>query len=731
MSQSKLLKFAGTLLMCGAGLSAQAAGEPAASGESATTLEEVIVTAEKRETGLQHTPVSVGVISGADIETQGITQLDDALKNMVGVVVAREARGLSPTIRGVGPTVPTGTAGGSAGVSSLFDGVYTQNPFEARIGYYDVARVEVLRGPQGTLYGRNSEGGVVGLVSNDPTQKLEGSASANVGSYSLVNVTGMLNVPLSSTVAVRVAAGSVDRKGYLSNGQDDNRAQGARAKLLFYPSEGFSLLIGAESARLSGEGPGAVPAFVTAPSASVAYNSITPSTQIYDSNSYKAWAKLTADVGIGQLTVLPAYQYQSEPKALQYGSVLLYSPGLGSLIERSVEMRLASRPGAAVAWVLGYYRYYSHLYQPDDYITALNSTGDIVVPPNLPPLFLGALVNSYSYEDSNGVFGQTTVPITDRLRAVGGLRYSTDKKRDLLSGLGEVEQSGRWSNTDWKVGGEFDASATSLLYATVSTGYRPGGIAPAVGGVVGDPTGHKLYQPEKLRAYEIGSKNQLMGNTLRINGSVYYYDYKDYQLSTTESCGASPLPPCANPGGRPINNTMDNLPVKILGAELESQYLPTPNDSVTVNLALQRSRIDASVFDASSQQYMVVSGDSLPNAPRLMFNGDYRHVFHLSNGATLAPAISPRYASASYVAGSRLSRPLNAQAAWWQWDASLQYRPDGAAWSVNAYVKNATQTVVKTDYFDAVSIPPAGISVPAQVALQPPRTFGLAVSAHF
>ncbi len=264
----------------------------------------------------------------------------------------------------------------------------------------------------------------------------------------------------------------------------------------------------------------------------------------------------------------------------------------------------------------------------------------------------------------------------------------------------------------------------------MSTGYRPGGINPTAGGVVGNLAGHRLYQPEKLRAYEIGSKNQFMGNTLRINGSLYYSDYQNYQLTTSENCGGSSQPPCANPR-RPVNNTVDNIPVKIRGVEVESQYLPTPNDSVTVNVALQRSRIDQSVLNAQSLKYDVVAGDSLPNSPRFMFNGDYRHTFHLSNGATLTPDISPRYQSASYVTVNRAQRPLNAQAAWWQWDASLQYRPNDAAWSVNAYVKNATQTVVKSDYFDAVSIPPAGISVPAQVALQPPRTFGLSVTARF
>ncbi|MDP8984539.1 MAG: TonB-dependent receptor [Pseudomonadota bacterium] len=731
MKYRNSMGIAGALIGCGAVLCAPVAfGEEHASAPSGE-LYEIIVTAEKRETDLQHTPVAVGVIDGGEIETHGVTQLDDALKNMVGVVVAREARGLSPTIRGVGPTVPTGTAGGSAGVSSLFDGVYTQNPYEARLGYYDVARIEVLRGPQGTLYGRNSEGGVVGLISNDPSQKLEGSASVDVGNYSLLNATGMLNLPVSSALAVRVAAGSVDRKGYLSNGQDDNRAQGARAKLLFSPSDGFSLLLGAESTRLRGEGPGAVPAFAAAPSASVAYNNTLPSGQVYDINTYKTWAKLNANVGIGQLTILPAYQYQSEPKALLYGSVLLYSPGLGSLIERSVEARLASNPESPIAWVAGYYRYYSHLYQPDDYLTALDSFGDIIVAPGS----VGAVSNTYSYEDSNGVFAQTTVPITERLRVIGGLRQSTDKKRELFVQGGptpETEQRGRWSNSDWKAGGEFDVSARSMVYATVSTGYRPGGIAPSAGGVPGNAGAHKLYEPEKLRAYEIGSKNQFLDNTLRLNASFYYSDYKSYQLSTTQQCGPTLPTPCAN-RFRSFNNAIFNVPVKIRGAEIESQYLPTPNDSVTANVALQRSRIDESVLDASTQQYEVLSGDALPNSPKFMFNGLYRHTFHLPNGATIGPEISPRYQSASYVSVSRLARPLNAQAAWWQWDASLQYRPDGGAWSVSAYVKNATQAVVKTDYFDAITIraPGVAIAIPTQVALQAPRTFGLSVTARF
>ncbi|MDP9084879.1 MAG: TonB-dependent receptor [Pseudomonadota bacterium] len=724
MSQSKLLKVAGTLLMCGAGLSAQAAGEPAASGESVTALEEVVVTAEKRETDLQHTSVSVGVVSGREIEMQGITQLDDALKNIVGVVVTRSGFTSSPTIRGVGPTIET-TNGGSAGVSSLFDGVYTQNNYSSRLGYYDVARVQVLRGPQGTLYGRNSEGGVVELISNDPTHKFEGAASATMGNYSQLNVSGMLNIPLSDALALRVATSSVDRKGYLSNGQDDNRAQGMRAKLLYQPSADFSLLFGAETARLSGEGPGT--SLASDPFRSVVLDPTdtafppsrtiaTPSAQIDEDNTYKVWAKLIADVGIGQLTVLPAYQYQSEPKQLLYtGLVALESPGTGSTIERSAEVRLASEPGSYLSWVGGFYRYHYHQTTPGQYATTVNSAGNVVVNPNP-----GTAANSYGFDDSTGVFGQATLPISDRWRLIAGIRHSKDEKTSLFESPGEnprtlaleVPQNATWSKTDWKAGTEFDVNTTSMLYATVSTGYRAGGFSPNYP--------HTAYAPENLKSYELGLKNQFLDNKLRVNADVYDYDYQNYQQANLQCAQFIVLPNgvtiCPN-----FNFGVINVgKVSVRGLELESAYVPTPNDSLTANLALQHSRIDSAVlyyvYNLSGTQ---LQGSSLPNAPKVTFSSSYRHAFHVGNIA-IAPQVGPRYSSETE---TLLASAASTQKAWWQWDASLQFAPDAAAWSVNAYVKNATNTVVKTSYILT--------NGPALVTLASPRTYGVSVSARF
>ncbi|MDP9083659.1 MAG: TonB-dependent receptor [Pseudomonadota bacterium] len=709
----KLTRMSGVLLGCGAVLCGPLAVgvEVAAPGE----LGEIIVTAEKRETNLQHTSVAVGVVSGAEIEAQGITQLNDVLKNIVGVVMTRTGLTSEPTIRGVGPTIET-TTGGSAGVSALFDDVYTQNNYSSRLGYYDVARVEVLRGPQGTLYGRNSEGGVVGFVSNDPTQRLEGSASIDVGNYSLVNVAGMMNIPLSSTLALRVAGSSVDRKGYISNGQDDNRAKGLRAKLLYQPSENLSLLVGAQAARFSGEGPGTVTAFTSTPSASTAYTSTSPTGQIDEEDNYKVWAKLIADVGIGQLTVLPAYQYQSEPKQLlNNGQVPLISPGTGSTIERSIEVRLASEPHSNFSWVAGLYRYHNHETSPGQYQSTVNSSGNIIVNPaaNTPS-------NAFGFDDSKGVFGQITVPLTSQWRLIAGVRHSVDSKESLLESPGEaagilareVPLSASWSKNDWKAGTEFDLTPNSMVYATVATGYRAGGFTPAYP--------HPAYLPENLRSYELGSKSQFLDNALRINVALYDYDYKNYQLLTGTPCGflAGPGGPACNNGNfAGFNSYVFNVAkVVVRGAELESNYLVTPDDSVTANLALQRTRIDsqAVLFGTS------VQGDQLPNSPKVTFNGSYRHTFHVGNGE-LASEIGPRYASSSYV---QIPQSVTStQDSWWQWDASVRFAPDMAGWSVTAYVKNATQTVVKTSY--------TPIFPTAVMTLQPPRTYGISLSARF
>jgi iron complex outermembrane recepter protein len=254
--RTKLLAGYTAVLAFFLAVGAAGAAEAAASAAADTaTLEEVVVTAEKQVSSIQRTAVSVAAVLGEDIATHGVTQLDEALKSLPGVVISQGPTGFNPTVRGIGPSLPT-NLGGDAGISTNYDGVYNNADIFSRAGFYDLARIEVLRGPQGTLYGRNAEGGVLNVVSANPSHEQQSTGGITLGSYNLRQFTGMINMPLSDSLAVRLAASSVKRSGFLSNGQDDNDAQGVRAKLLWTPSEAVSLLVGGEWTNVGGAGIG-------------------------------------------------------------------------------------------------------------------------------------------------------------------------------------------------------------------------------------------------------------------------------------------------------------------------------------------------------------------------------------------------------------------------------------------------------------------------------------------
>jgi iron complex outermembrane receptor protein len=688
---------------------------------AAAELEEVVITAEKHESSIQNAPVAVSAVSGAEILSGGVTQLDDALKYLPGVVVSQgPGGGFDATIRGVGPSLPT-NLGGAAGISTTFDGVFTDNSIASRVGFYDLARIEVLRGPQGTLYGRNAEGGVVATISNNPTFQSQGSASGEIGNYGLVHFTGMLNVPVNDTFAIRVAGGTVQRRGYLSNGQDDNNAVGVRFKALYRPSEAISILWGTEVNRVSGEGQGTVPAFRTSPDVSVAYTNTWPTGQIYERHGYKLWSQLDADVGIGTLTALPSYQRLNYPKQLSAtGLVFSHAEGNDPVIERAAELRLASKPESRFSWIVGYYVYSQGILQSNrsTSICVTTATGctllttapaagtqsTIVDRPGGTPNLI------YSTAKSTGVFAQTTIPLGQALRAIAGIRRSMDDKTvanysNTNAVLIGVSYAGSWSSTDWKAGLEYDLNPNSMLYLTAATGYRPGGFSPAPPSAA-DP--NPRFENEKLRSYEFGSKNEFLNKTLRANLSVYHYNYSDYQFPNL-------FPRVGAPG---FDLAVLNLPkLKVEGAELELQYLLTEVDRLGVTGTYLKSEVNSPVVVTLPPPGTQLLGQPLPNSPRFVSVVSYQHGFMLAGGGKLTPSVTARYAAQSYV--TIPDQPLSHQAAYCEVDASAGFDAADGKWSVNVWGKNLSSVVVKSNY------------VGNNMTLESPRTFGVVLSARF
>jgi len=236
-----------------------AAGTPSASGSS---LQEVVVTASRRASTVQKTPITINVISATDISRSGVATLENVLENVPAVNLQQNNKGYDVNIRGVGTSLDS--ASGDPGINTNLDGVYLRQSTEITSALFDIARIEVLKGPQGTLYGRNATGGVVNVLTNDPVDHYEVSGMVSFGNYDTLHTVGVFNAPLTDHLAMRAAFSSDRHDGYLSTGQDDEDNIAGRLKFLWTPLPAVRVMVGGSFSHDGGDGPGSV--FATSPS---------------------------------------------------------------------------------------------------------------------------------------------------------------------------------------------------------------------------------------------------------------------------------------------------------------------------------------------------------------------------------------------------------------------------------------------------------------------------------
>jgi len=220
------------------------------------TLEEITVTAEKRETSLQKTAIALSAMTGEEIENAAAVSVQDLLRDIPNLEIQVSGRGFQFAIRGIGTDLPPNV--GESSVSTNFDGVYNSRSEAGVLGYFDLDRVEVLRGPQGMLYGRNATAGVINVVMKEPTDEFEGYASIGAGNYRMMRVEGAVNAPLSDAVSLRISFANINRDGYLSNGMNDAKAGSIRSKLRYQPNDNFKMILTHQYIKFGGMSWGSV-----------------------------------------------------------------------------------------------------------------------------------------------------------------------------------------------------------------------------------------------------------------------------------------------------------------------------------------------------------------------------------------------------------------------------------------------------------------------------------------
>ena len=756
----------------------------AEAADDTVSLEEVVITAERREATLQRSAVAVTVVGGDDLLAQGITSARDILDSVPGLDLTQSSPSSNFSLRGLGAGGGTNFTDGV--VAFNIGGVPISRPWGTVGAFYDLQRVEVLKGPQGTLYGRNATVGAINLVPTRPTQEFGGNVNATVGNYNTFNVGGAINMPLSPTVAARVAFNSNKHDGYLTNGYNDAKNRSVRASLLFEPNDDVSLLFWVDRFVNNSKGPSTInrymvnnsqefqfpdnPWFGFAPtgcgdqyvcpswgqSGGTNINAAFDPLSVVGSDGY--WkltqmiyaAELNWKLGGATLTVVPAL-LTTDNNFLSYGSGFNFKNRTDA-DQQSLEARLASNTDGKLRWLVG-----SIYYNEDQDATQSNFEPNgyqIIRSPNLS-------------DKSWAAFADATYSVTDRFRVNAGLRYTTEtKKQDGFTLLefpqplpvgappivgpqftcappasftpGPVTQYGesypvgtcsvpnageaKFNNTTWKVGLEFDLRSESLLYVNARTGHKAGGFYPGL-----PPNS---YKPEELTAYELGSKNRFLDNRLQVNVEVFYWDYKDQQIGLLSNI---------NPAGqstRPLN-----IPGYAQGVELDVQWLATPNDMFKLLLLNEEGKYD--IFPTTANAAGVVLG-GLTNNPRVnmpRWNGtlDYEHYFPLSTGARITAGIKVHGETESNLRPIAASAPGDFRPAFYTSDIDVSYVPEGEKWRVTAYVDNAgDEAVAGTGTSGTISTPiwyrpaaPYNTAGVRYASIDAPRTWGLRFSASF
>ena len=661
----------------------------------------MVVTAEKRQSTAQKTAASLDVISSDTLAKQNIVQIQDLNAVLPSVQLLPFVNAIQVAIRGVESDFIDPRADPAVAVS--VNGLFFDRPLPTGFAFLDVSRVEDLNGPQGTLYGRNAVGGALNIVTNQPTDKFGGSVTAEGGNYSQNDFSGVLNVPLNDTLAVRVAYARDRRDGYIGDYYDDENSDTARASVRWRPTDKLTVYGEADYLHQGGHGAiqeaypcnGAKPWSLTVPGTSNYIPGVTAPTGCTDfgggqialggaTDTYVNAYQGHVDYNFGWMTATSItgfvgthQRFTDQPNA---------TVGLNSTrsnnYDYSEELRFAGHDQAnragGFAWQVGAFFFDStgNFQQ----ITRLAYDNPILKP------FIGApAVVTYSGlpQSSEAGFAQATYGVTDRFRVTGGIRYTSDHKGVQQPGLDKLQQTEE--HVTYKAGVEYDLSRSNLLYANISTGYLAGGPNGGSARLPGAVNLAPVYfQPETIGAYEIGSKNRFFNNRLQLNGDFYYYNFHELQITqpaTYNTLGQQALV-VENGGG-----------LTTYGLEFNGQLALTPVDHFSASLTLAHGTYGGATFAETPAGVpttnMIPAGQKLINLPLVSALLGYDHTWNISAGQSLTASVNTKISSSYPLEfGVPIIASFDTQSAYTMTDASLSYSFADNKYVIRTYVKN-------------------------------------------
>lgn len=760
--------------------SAPQSNATATAATDASTTGDIIVTGQKTSERLSRAPIAISVVSQDSLTRQGV----DSASSLATTVPNLQLSANGFAVRGIGSN---NSFSGYSTVATQIDGIYEPSAQVLSLGLFDVGAVEVLRGPQGTVYGRNATAGVVNINTADPRSTRGVTADLQVGRFNEVRARAAVDLPVSDAWKLRFAAyrqvdDGVDPRYGAQNGYGKTDQAGLRVTSL--------LDVGPVTWRLSlnyGQNQGTIPAsYLT----SINYY---PQGNLVAGTFGPRQVIATDALNVGQAQVqdnridLDYYAARSrlvwqaaDGLSLTYlaGYTLLKNNGVdaatGVFTQESINRRTESwshevdlnYDRGILNLVLGGFLYQDR--QPSG-MRLLHAGDTAPAPFNTAYNLVGAkvagtgtgistisgvdVVTSYRGQGtkSQAVFGQGTLEVLPGLKLIGGIRSTweqvnarnvelvcpgdTINRQNITSttcpGIPFVyalsndtaRPESKFDNISWKVGANYEVSPTTLVYATVSTGFRGGGLEAS-----GNAPQYRQYRPETVTNYEAGIRTTLMDGKLYLSATGFNMDYKDLQVSSVV------LNPLTNQVSAVTTNAAT---ARLRGIELEASLRPTPNDRISGYVSYLDARIRSfpsapDNLNSASGNYnsfaplfgfqplpsnltLDASGNRLANAPEWSGRFSYAHTFDLGSKGRVIPSVD--FYAQSHTYSDIQNYTQSRRDAYTKTDLNLRFEDADSRYSITAFVNNVEDSRVPNTLVTVWSSTTANYD--------PPRTYGV------
>nr|WP_087573238.1 TonB-dependent receptor [Sphingomonas sp. CDS-1] len=615
-------RFVGLLGVSVLALSAPAAwAQEASQANSGGQLQDIVVTAQRKAERLQDVPISINAISGETMASRGVTNTFDLQTVVPGLSITRVATVSTPYLRGVGSDGANPNQ--EASVATYVDGVYYAAPFGNLFSFNNIDRVEVLKGPQGTLFGRNATGGVIQIITRRPSQNASAEIYGGYANYDTYEAGGYATTGLSENLAMDVAVqyrnqrDGWGRNTFLDLDSFKGKEFAIRSKLLFTPGDRTEITLTGDYA-FSRNSFNTYNRAAGIPDA----DGVVRNPGRYDSNGdtlsdartrqHGVALRVEHDLDFAKFVSISAYRNNKGYNLFDYDTSPLQIVSPVTLFQKvktlSQEVQLISQSGSAFDWTIGAYYFDS---KPEYSPSRLCGVG--IVPSGCLDIY------GLQHTKSLSGYAQATVKLTDATRLTGGIRY-THETQKLTGGFQSFDdvtgtasgpfgaapvQRQKFSEPTWRIALDHELSRDVKVYASWNRGLKSGGFNLQGPGGPG-------YAPEFLDAYEVGLKSELMDRRIRLNVAGFWYDFKDIQVAAIRGTTAT---------------TVNAAKARMKGIDADFAFAVTPELTINANGAYVDGKFrdfpNPAVYPASilDPSVTLANADGLPTTRTPKFTG--------------------------------------------------------------------------------------------------------------